>query len=50
MPDTKRGSLGRFHPLCWTVATWLAVLLWLWHPLPLNISPTSTKLIVDGLA
>ena len=45
MPDAKRWSLGSFHPLCWTVATWLAVLLWLWYPLPLNIPPTETYTI-----
>lgn len=31
-----------FNPVRWTVLTWLALLLWAWHPVPLNFPPSES--------
>jgi hypothetical protein len=35
-------SANRFHPVRWTALTWLALLLWAWHPVPLNFPPSAS--------
>jgi len=37
-----KASVNPFYPTRWTALTWLAVLLWAWHPFTLNFPPSES--------
>ena len=39
----SEASASPFNPKRWTALTWLAVLIWAWHPFVLNFPPSASS-------